>query len=231
MFCREERVPRLTSINSFLLVLATAAFALTALPAGHAADAPPAQNTDTAADFLRRETELRSAVKADPKDAAAHLELGHLYIDKGDWIGAAAEARAARSIGTRNDEADALLAWALFLQGERDQLFKIEPGQRNAGAESRVRMSLGLARFDEFEFNRAEPLLRDAVTLDPRSWRAHIALARLLILKRELPEARELIETARTIAPGAIGITRITGELLRAEGDPAGAVAAFSEVV
>ena len=225
-------MPGLTWINSFLSAAATAAFALTALPAGHAADEPPAQKTDAAADLLRRETELRSAVQANPKNAEAHLQLGHLYIDKANWTGAVAEAHAARRIGTRNDEADALLARALFLQGNHDLLFKeIEPGQREAAAESTVRMSLGLARVDAFEFNRAEPLLRDAVTLDPKSWRAHISLARLLILERKLPEAREQLDAARSLAPDEVGITRITGELLRAEGDAAGAVTAFSKVL
>jgi cellulose synthase operon protein C len=229
---QEKRLLGLARINRFLLALATAAFALTALPAGHAADAPPAQKTNSAADLLRRETELRSALKANPNNAEAHLQLGQIYIDKGNWIAAAAEARAARSSGTQNDEADALLAWALFLQGDFDVLFRqIQPGQRAAGAESMVRMSLGLAHLDAFEFNRAEPLLRDAVLLDAHSWRAHIALARLLILRRKLPEARKLLDTARAIAPGEIGIALITGELLRAEGDAAGAVAAFSEVL
>ncbi len=222
----------LTRINSFLLALATAAFALTALPAGHAADAPPAQKTGTAADLLRRESELRSVLKANPKNAEAHLQLGQIYIDKADWVRAEVEARAARGSGTRNDEADALLAWALYLQGKFDVLLReVEPGQREPKAESTVRMSLGLAHLDLREFNRAEPLLRDAVILDSGSWRAHTALASFLILTRKLPEAREELDAARAIAPNEIGITRITGNLLLAEGDAAGAVAAFSKVL
>lgn len=225
-------MPGLTRIKSFLLALATAAFALTALPAGHAADTPPAQKTDTAADLLRRESELRSVVKANPNNAEAHLQLGHLYIDKGDWVRAEVEARAARGNGTRNDEADALLAWALFLQGKSDVLFReIEPGQREPKAESTVRMSLGLAHLSLGEFNRAEPLLRDAVTLDSGSWRAHISLASLLILTRKLPEARQELDALRALAPDEIGVTRITGNLLLAEGDTAGAIVAFSKVL
>jgi predicted Zn-dependent protease len=227
---REKRLLGLTRINSFLLALAVAAFSLTALPAGHAADAPPEQKTDTAADLLRRETELQSVLKAHPNDAEAHLQLGRVYLDKGDWVHAEAEARAARSSGTRNDEADALLALTLYLQNKYDLLFReIEPGQREAAAESTVRMSLGLAHLSVFEFNRAEPLLRDAVTLDSGSWRAKISLARLLILTRKLPEARELLDAARALAPSGIAITRVTGELLLAQGDTAGAIAAFSK--
>ena len=113
-----------TRINNFLLTLATAAFTLTAVPAGHAADAPdPTQKTDTAADLLRRETELRTALKANPNNADAHLQLGRIHLDKGNWTAAAAEARAARSSGTQNDEADALLAWALYLEGKSNVLF------------------------------------------------------------------------------------------------------------
>jgi cytochrome c-type biogenesis protein CcmH/NrfG len=74
---QEKRLLGPTRINNFLLTLATAAFTLTAVPAGHAADAPdPTQKTDTAADLLRRETELRTALKANPNNADAHLQLG-----------------------------------------------------------------------------------------------------------------------------------------------------------
>ncbi len=222
----------LTRIKSFVLALATAAFALAALPAGHAADAPPAQKTGTAADLLRRESELRSVVKANPNNAEAHLQLGQIYIDKGDWVRAEVEARAARGNGTRNDEADALLAWALFLQNKSDVLFReLEPGQREPKAESMVRMSLGLAHLGFGEFNRAEPLLRDAVTLDSGSWRAHLSLASFLILTRKLPEAHQEIAAARALAPDEVAVTRLTGNLLLAEGDTAGAIAAFSKVL
>jgi tetratricopeptide (TPR) repeat protein len=230
---QEKRLLGLTRINNFLLTLATAAFTLTAFPAGHAADAPnPTQKTDTAADLLRRETELRNALKANPDNAEAHLQLGRIHLDKGNWTAAAAEARAARSSDTRNDEADALLAWALYLEGKFDVLLRqVEPGQREATSESMVRMTLGLAYVYMFDLDHAEPLLREAVRLDAGSYRSHIALARLLILQRKLPEARELLDAARAIAPNEVGVTRITGELLRAEGDTAGAIAAFSKVL
>src|SRR5207302_4350956 len=114
-------------------MLATAGFLLTALPAGNAADAPPAQKTDTAADLARRETELRNALKANPNNAEAHLQLGRLNLDKGNWTAAASEARAARSGNTRNDEADGLRARALDVASQYDVLvLEVEPGPRHA---------------------------------------------------------------------------------------------------
>jgi putative PEP-CTERM system TPR-repeat lipoprotein len=222
-----------TSISSFFLALATTVLMLTTLPAAHAADGPaPTKKENEAANRGRREIELRNALKANPNDAEAHFQLGRLYIDSGNWPAAITEFRAARQVKTPNDDLDAQLAWALYLQDDYGVLLReVKPGQRNSQAESTVRMSLGLADLYTSDLGDAERLLRDAVRLDPHSWRAHIALARLLILTRELPEAREQVEAARSVDPHQIGVTRITGQLLRAEGDAAGAIAAYSKVL
>ena len=150
---------------------------------------------------------MRSALSANPDDGGAHVKLGHVYIDEGKYAAAVDEARAALRGGARNDDADALLAWALFLANEQNVLLaQIKPGQREAHAESTVRLSLGMAHLNPLELDSVEPLLRDAVRLDPGSWRAHIALARFLILKRKLPEARAQLEAASAIAPGEAGL-------------------------
>ena len=154
------------------------------------------------------------------------------YLDGGNWSAAITEFRAARRSGATDDDLDAQLAWALYLQDDTSTLFReIKPGDRKPPAESLVRMSLGLAYLYTPDLDNAERMLRDAVRLDPGSWRAHIALARLLILRRKLSDAREQLEAARALAPNQIGITRIFGQLLRAEGDTGGAIAALSKVL
>jgi len=206
---------------------------LTMPPTSHAADAQePAKKSDSAADRTRREMELRNALKANPNDAETHYQLGRLYMDGGNWGAAITELRAARRSNASNVELDAQLAWALYLRDDYGSLFReIKPGERSPQAESMVRMSLGLADLYTLDLGNAERLLRDAVRLDPGSWRAHIALARLLILMRKLPEAREQVDAARHLAPDEIGITRIEGQLLRAEGNVGGALAAFGKVL
>src|SRR3954452_18753286 len=182
---------------------------LAVVPTAHSADvAESTKKNDTAADLRHRETELRNALKANPNDGNIHFQLGRVYLDEGNWRAAITELRAARRSNAPSDDLDAQLAWALYLQDDYSALFReIQPGERNPKSESIVRMSLGLAYLYTSDLGSAERLLRDAVRLDPGAWRAHIALARLLILTRKLTEAREQLEAARGIAPNEIGIT------------------------
>ena len=73
-----------------------------------------------------------------PDDAAAHLKLGHLYIDHGKYGLAENEAQAAQHIGGQyTDDADALFAWTLFLEGDENRLLaKVHPANREAHDES-----------------------------------------------------------------------------------------------
>lgn len=198
----------------------------------HAANpADPNQSTD-AVDLRAQETELRANLSKDPNDAATHLKLGRLYIALANYPGAADQARAAQRSASYRDDADALLSRALFLANQFDPLLsEVKPGNRKPPAESEVRMSLGLALLDTQGADKAAPLLQDAVRLDPASWRAHIALARVLILVRELADARKQIEAAELLAPNEVGVIRIAAELARASGDTTGAIVNYSEML
>jgi putative PEP-CTERM system TPR-repeat lipoprotein len=221
------------------MALATAVLVSTAPPTAHAADpampakeAAPAKPNDAGANLRQRETELRNTLRTNPNDAAAHFQLGRVYLDQGNWREAVTEFRSAQRSGANNDDLDAQLAWALYLSNDTSRLFReIKPGDRKPAAESLVRMSLGFASLLAQNIDDADRLLRDAVRLDPDSWRAHLGLARLLILERKLPEARQQLDEARRIAPNESGLTRISGELLRAEGDTQGAIDAFTKVL
>jgi predicted Zn-dependent protease len=74
-------------------------------------------------------------------------------------------------------------------------------------------------------------MLRDAVRLDPSSWRAHEAYARYLILVRKLPEARAELAAAQAMAPNEVGPKRIAAQLDRAAGDTNAAIAGYTEVL
>ncbi|MGE3781716.1 MAG: tetratricopeptide repeat protein [Alphaproteobacteria bacterium] len=223
---------RVTSVKVLVLALATLGLMLTTAPIGYAADIGEPTKRNNVIDYHRREMELRNALKVNPNDSEAHFQLGRVYLDGGDWRAAITEFRAARRGGTNNDDLDAQLAWALYLEDEYNALFReIKPGDRKAPAESLVRLSLGLAHLHSQDLDNAERMVRDAVRLDPDSWRAGIALARLLILARKLPKAREQLEAASSIAPNQIAANRTLGYLLRAEGDTHGAIAAFSKVL
>jgi len=207
------------------LVLGSFAAAHAANPAG------PNQPTD-AADSRAQETELRARLSKDPDDAATHLKLGRLYIASANYTAAADQARAAQRSASYRDDADALLSWALFLENQFGLLLReVKPGNRKLQAESEVRMSLGLALLNTRGADNASSLLQDAVRLDPASWRAHVALARVLILLRKLAEARKQIEAAELLAPNEVGVIRVAAELDRASGNARAAIIKFNEVL
>lgn len=220
-------------IRSLLLTGTVAGFAFAALPPARAANPPKADQAAAVAAEQRQEAELRQYLRTHPDDGAAHLKLGHLYIDTAKYGLAENEAQAAQRIGGQYaDDADALFAWTVFLEGDENRLLaKVHPANRDPRDESVVRLSLGEALLDTSSYDRVEPMLRDAVRLDPSSWRAHMALARFLILTRDLSGAREQIEAARAAGSDEIGVTRIAAELDRAEGDTTGAITKFSEVI
>ncbi len=219
-------------MNRIFFAIATLALVLTTAPIVHAADTDEPTKRNDVADYRQREMALRNALKANPNDPEAHFELGRLYLDGGNWRAAITEFRSARRGGTVNDDLEAQLAWALYLEDEYGALFReIKPGDRKASAELLIRLSLGLAYLRSQEFDNAKRMVRDAVRLDPNSWRARIALARILILARELPEAREQLEAASRTAPNQLATDRTLGYLLRAEGDTPGAIAAFDKVL
>jgi tetratricopeptide (TPR) repeat protein len=202
---------------------------LGAFGAAHAAG--PNQPPD-AGDLRAQETELRASLSKDPNDAATHLKLGRLYITLANYPAAADQARAAQRSAAYRDDADALLSWALFLENQSGVLLRdVKPGNRKPQAESEVRLSLGLALLNTQGADKATSLLQDAVRLEPASWRAHVALARVLILLRNLADARKQIDAAELLAPKEVGVIRIAAELDRASGDAVGAIIKFGEVL
>lgn len=184
------------------------------------------------ADMQRRVTELQNAVRTDPDDKAAHLQLAQIYIDVGDFRDAVTQARAAKRLGGPQDDADESLAWALFASDRSAELFReIKPGDRQPHSEATVRMSLGLAHMNLGELGAAEPLLQDAVRFDPTFLRPHLALASYLLRTGQVNAAREQVDAARALGPDEIGVIRFTGEVYRAEGDAARAVAEFTKIL
>jgi predicted Zn-dependent protease len=194
-----------------------------------AAGAPP---TDMAAERQRREAELRDAVRANPNDTDARNKLAHFYSAIRNYPAAEAELRESRRIDASNDDTVAQLAWVLSREGKTDALFdQIKPADREPSAEASIRLCLGLTHFSLREIDAAEPLIRDAVKLNPGYLEAHLVLARLFIFKGQLPDARVQIELARGIAPNDAEILQLTGNALLAEGDAPGAVAQFSKLL
>jgi putative PEP-CTERM system TPR-repeat lipoprotein len=193
--------------------------------------AAPAKAND-ANDLRREEIELRNAVRANPGDPENHVKLGRLYIEIGNFPAVEAEAREAVKDGGGVDETAPLLAEAMLNQGKLSQLLdEIKPADRDPSAEAEVRLNLGLAHLGLREESDAEPLLKDAVRLDPESWRAKLGLARFLMIQGDVSGADQQVKAARAIAPDNVEVLRMSAEILRTQGDIAGAIKEFGTIL
>lgn len=86
---------------------------------------------------------------------------------------------------------------------------------------------LGLIRFDQFDYAKAEAHYRRSLALNPKSAEAEANLASLLLSFNRFQEARLHFETSLALRPKQISVHLQLGELLLHGGDTAGAVRHF----
>jgi cellulose synthase operon protein C len=177
-------------------------------------------------DLKGAEIQLRNAVRGDPDNPALHIELAGIYLQMQNLPAAEVEARLARSEKGPVDAIDPLLAQALLQENKFAELFRdVRPGNREAKAESQVRLALGLGHLQLQEMDQAEPLLNDAERLDDKAVGPKVALAEFFLAKPDLAAAQEEIAAVNAIAPDDVSAYRVEAMVMRAQGNVDGALA------
>src|SRR5215831_8360585 len=132
-------------------------------------------------DLKAAEIELRNAVRQSPDNPVIRARLAQIYLDLGDATSAEREARAARELNGNEADYLPILSDALLRQGKfADVLGLIQPGDRDAVLESKVRTALGIAAAGLGYDENSKEMLRDAIRLDPSAIKPRIQLARFL---------------------------------------------------
>jgi putative PEP-CTERM system TPR-repeat lipoprotein len=182
-------------------------------------------------DLKAAEIQLRNAIREAPQDPVLRARLAEVYLQLGDSVAAEREARAARE--RNGNEADYLpvLADALLRQQKFANLIElVQPGNRDAVLESKVRTALGTAAAALGDRAKAETQLSEAVKLDPSAARPKIQLARLLSGTKPA-EADKLIDEVIAGNPRPAEALQIKGDMLRGRGDQDGAMRLFNEAL
>src|SRR5262245_3570061 len=177
------------------------------------------------------EIELRNAIRGAPQDPVLHARLAQIYLQLGDVRLAERQARAARE--RNGNEADYLpvLADALLRQDKfADLLELVQPGDREAAFESKVRTALGTAAAGMRDREKSEALLRDAIGLDPTAIWPKIQLARVLS-GTDAEAAEKLIDEAIAADPRSPEAVQVKGEMARSRGDLEAALGLFDEAI
>lgn len=173
--------------------------------------------------------QLKNALLKNPSDVEARLTLGALYNGMGDAVSAEKEFRKAAELGAGPDQTVLGLATALMAQNQFQKVLD-ETAATSAGKSDllvlRGDANLGLGKPD-----LARQSYEQALQVNPKSSAALIGMARHALTQRDMEGAKRLAEQAAADSPNDAAVWMLKGALLRAEGKPAEALAAYDQAL
>ena len=175
--------------------------------------------------------QLKSALQEDGANRHARLLLGEVYLEHGDPVLAEKELRRASTLGADPLRLPLLIGKALLMQGKYEQVLA-ETAAKPAGQAAapllalRATALLGSARPAE-----ARSLFVDALALQATLPEALVGMARIALAEGRTADAASLAERALAASPDNLDTLRFHGDLLRAQGNPDAALAAYQRIV
>jgi putative PEP-CTERM system TPR-repeat lipoprotein len=168
--------------------------------------------------------ELKNLIQRAPRDAAARLALGRLYLDTGDVLSAEKEMRRAMALGKPGAEVMPWLGKALLLQGQFGKMLD----EIVAGAQQPKLMALrGHALLGLHRNTEAAAVFEQILVRHPDHPAALIGQARIALQAADRPRALALTNRALQHFPDDVDAWRLKGDLLRLQDDNPGALAAY----
>jgi protein O-GlcNAc transferase len=175
--------------------------------------------------------QLRAALKADPKLAAAHREAGAILLERREFAAAAEAFRQAWLLHPRDREARYNYAMALANAGRKEEGLKELDALRAALPRyALAHFGAGHVRAELGQTEAAERDFRQAVRLDPALFRAHFELGRLRERQGDDAGALAAYRAALERNPGLTAARYRLAALLRKAGDHAAADAELQTV-
>jgi putative PEP-CTERM system TPR-repeat lipoprotein len=181
--------------------------------------------------------DLRLAVQSDPKNAAAHYELGRVQLSLGNDAVAEHELRSAATLGTEADKIAGALAQAMMRLRKNQQLIdEIAPGERPGEIEVDVRLARGEAFMALGRFEEARQSFTQAQALPAAISPAQLGVAQLGVARAGASGGHaedaavylhQVLEQRSSFTDGWV----LLGQIRRALGDNAAARADFDTAI
>jgi putative PEP-CTERM system TPR-repeat lipoprotein len=172
--------------------------------------------------------QLKSALQEDGNNAEARFQLGKLYLETGDFIGAEKELIRARDAGYDGNTLNPSLAQAFIGQGEYKRVLDDLP-QPVAGSPNEVQMWVARARAQLGVGDKAAARnsLKQAMDITPENVDVLLALAQLALADGDTVKAGEQIDEALRIDSKNRDSWLFKGDFLRTTGNNSDAVKAY----
>ena len=173
-------------------------------------------------------TELKRALRSDPNNIDARLQLAGLYIRVGNGISAEKEVRAAINRGKLEGSAQDKLADAYLLQGKYEELLsEITAKSAGSAALPEVLRARAEAYYALNRLANAVAAYKAAEALRPDSPRPMAGLARVYIRQGDLASAEKEADAALAADAHSFDALLAKGNVLQAKGNLNGAIAQF----
>ena len=173
---------------------------------------------------------LKNALEASPGDAEARYLLAAVYLEQGDAVSAEKEIRMALQHGYAPAAALPMLGESLLLQAKfQNVLDETKAAAVGNGADLlcvRAAALLALGQIDS-----AKQLYGTVLQSRPKHAAALVGLGRAAVLERDFDAAGRYAGLARAAEPNNTDALMFKGDLLRAQNQPAAALANYDQVL
>ena len=176
--------------------------------------------------------ELRSALRDNPDNAAAHYRMGIVAQRIGDSVAAEKEFKTARDRGLDARHVNPPLAQVYMSQGRFRDLLRDFPTQGLPAEQAAPLLTMrAMAHLSLGEADAALATASDAERQSPQSVEAALIAARILVSTRDLPAAQARIMRALQLNPRSAEALIMKGQLQNIQGDHLRATETFDTVV
>lgn len=191
-----------------------------------------AQKLMDAGDLKGAQLELRTAIRNNPNNAAAHFRLGQVHQRLGDPVAAEKELKTARDQGFEARLINPILAQTYMAQGRYRELVRDFNTQGLPPEQAAPLMNMrALAQLSLGDTNAAQASAADGERLAPQSIEAALTSARVALARRDYAGGELKVDRALQISPRSIDALLMKGQLQNVKGDRTRALEAFDSVI
>lgn len=192
-----------------------------------------AKRYEAAGDHRTALIELKKLMQRNPDDGDAHLLAAAVYIGTEQWVQAEREARRAKELGAKEEEALVLIGRALMGQGAYEKLIR----EHANDAAERVKqppefaLLLGEAHLNLGHFNEAKQIFSGLLSAQEKPVEAMIGLARTELKKGDLAAAEAAIKPALALDANNQAVWIVAGLVHNARREYGEAETAFTRAL
>lgn len=173
---------------------------------------------------------LKNALEATPADAEARYMLATVYLEQGDGVSAEKEIRMALQHGYAPSVSLPLLGESLQLQGQFQKV--LDETAAAAASNDAALLCVRAAAFLALgKLDTAKQLYAAVLQGQPKYAAALIGMGRAATLERDMDGAGRYAALARAAEPRNTDALMFKGDLLRAQNQPAAALATYDQVL